>query len=407
MPEPGVLIDIDHTAGAAAPPQTRFQVVAWAAIVAFLIVAASMVLHRVPRELADANLQSDTAWYLAMANHRWPANGAPMNIHRVPTPFRYRVVVPFLASLLPLAPVLSLAVVTYLSLAGAYLFTLLTCQRLGLSKLESSIGLAVACTFGSPLYCFRNPLLTDGFGVLAVAAMTFAYMLPSFRMFVAWGLIGMLGRETVALVLPLWIVRDVRRALLLLSIAAAVLVIERVVLWAYVPDGAALRWALWQFVLDRIHHPQRFLADLVVSWGWAFGFLALGFILRPQVTMPVMPAVVAALGCAVITSTLSTDAQRYFSVVLPAMAIAFAVVVREWIDERNWLMLALLACMAVLQFFVSWPNNLVDEATWKATLAVVPMAKIGAVWIVIVSLALRRPLRVAFAELPVARRPVR
>ena len=373
--------------------------IAWASGVSLAIVAASLSMNGVPRELADANLQSDTAYYLAMITHRWPPTGAPMDIHAVSAPFRYRIVVPFLASLLPFGPVLSLALVTYAALAGAYAFTLLTGQRLGLSKRDAACGLLIACTFASPLYCFRNPLLTDGFGVLAVAAMTYAFVVPSFVFFASWGLVGIFARETVALILPVWIVRDTRRTALLVLVAGVLLVVERLILYAYVPDGSALLSILWIDVVERVRHPQRFVADLVVSWGWAFGVLALGFVVGARALRPVALPALAALACALITSILATDVERYFSMLLPAMSVAFAVIVRAWAEDRNWLMLLALTGMAILQLFISWPNAIVDEPTWKVTFALVPMAKIGALWTAIMAFALRRRLRAAVTEL--------
>jgi hypothetical protein len=403
MVEPRVVIH-DEIAPPAAHRRTSLRSLPWAIVVSLSIVLATLVLHRPPRTMADAALESDTVWYLAMVSHHWPPTGAPMDIHAVQAPYRFRVLVPLLASALPFGPVVSLALVTYTALAAAYVFILLTCERLGLSRLHATLGLLIACTFASPMFNFRNPLLTDGFGVLAVAALTYAFLIPSFAMFAVWGLLAIFGRETIALVLPAWIVRDLRRCLALLAIAAVLLVAERMILWAYVPDATKLLTILWLDIVQRVRYPQRFVADLVVSWGWAFGFLALGFLLRARELKPVIPAAVAALACAFITSILATDVERYFSMLLPAMTIAFAVIVREWMSTRNRVMLTLLAGLAVLQVFVSWPNTFVKESTWMTTWARVPMAKIGALWIAIAFVALWKPLQAAFTELMTAAR---
>ena len=392
-------VSVAHPRTDAAPPRASISIIAWAIAVSLAIVAVSILLNRVPRQLADANLQSDTAWYLAMVSHRWPPTGEHMGIHGVLAPFRYRILVPFLASLLPFGPVLSLALVTYASLAGAYVFTLLTSERLGLSKSASACGLLIACTFASPLYCFRNPLLTDAFGVLTVAAMTYACVVPSFAMFAAWGLVGIFGRETTALILPAWVLRHPRHTALLVVVAGVLLVVERLILYADVPDGSALLSILWIDVVERVQYPQRFVADLVVSWGWAFGFFAMGLLLRVRALKPALPAIFAAAACATITSIVATDVERYFAILLPAMAIAFAVVVREWMDRRNRVMLLALTGMTILQFFISWPNAIVDESTWKVTFALVPIAKIGALWMAIVAFALRRRLTEAVVHL--------
>ena len=83
-----------------------------------------------PEHYGDAPMAE---YYLAMACRcPWPQTGVPWSIHDVTAPYRYRVLVPWIAGLLPFETATSLSLVTYASLGMYYFLILLTFRRLGI-----------------------------------------------------------------------------------------------------------------------------------------------------------------------------------------------------------------------------------------------------------------------------------
>jgi len=183
--------------GAGELSPARFAV--FAVLLAAVLVALGHLLvlqarPQGPTPYLDLRTEGDPIYYARMAA------GGP----EAPPPYRYRVLAPWLASLLPLPPLTGLAVVTYLSLFASYLATLVCCRRLGIGPLASAAGLFAAYSTTYHLYNYYDPFLTDGLGLLILALMTWALLARSLPTFFAAGLAGMLVRESVLFMVPAW-----------------------------------------------------------------------------------------------------------------------------------------------------------------------------------------------------------
>ena len=356
--------------------------------------------------------RSDARMYLSMAAHRWIdgrwIGGIPdeYSLYNVPLPFRYRVLVPWLASLLPFDPVLSLPFVNYVSLVGAYVFLLLTCRVLGVRRWPSAIGLLVAFTFVSHVSVYSLPWLTDGFILLVLSAMTYAFVTDRFWLFAAWGLAGVFAREVPAVLLPLWCLRSVTRGVAITVVAAAAVAIERLVLAAPAGVSSAVHpsWVL-SVMKETIaagpsgasYWPPRFsrklVTDIAYCWGWGFAMLPVGLLLLPRDGFRrFMPVAGVLLMSAFGMSLIATDTSREFMVLLPVVVVAVAQLTAALLGEAHVGWAILLLGLGAVQFCLSEENIVFETATWAAVSARVPMIKIGTVWAVGAALLVRATL---------------
>jgi len=382
-----------------------------AALIALVLVGLGIATHGgVPRADQDylASYPSDSDIYLSMVSHHrmYPRpplpDDPPWSMSWVRLPFRYRVLTPWLARLLPFGPVLSLALVNWLSLAGAYMFVLLTCRRLGLSRAASAGGLAVAFTFVSHLPIYFGPWLTDGPILFILSGMTYAFAIGNFWVFATFGLVGLLAREVPVVLLPAWCVRDWKRGAGVTALAVAGVIVERAILGNPTGDASAsmlLQPAGWPHALADLvrhgppgasfwpgvhwpaNHLRGLLVDVEATWGWAFPVVAIGAWLLPREALarvgPVMAVLVLA-ACGM--SLIATDVSREFMVLLPVVTAAAAAVIAALAARRQYAWLALLGVLAAAQFCLSEANVVLPQDAWAVWSARVPMIKVGIVW---------------------------
>jgi len=278
--------------------------------------------------------------------------------------------------------------VTYLSLGAAYVFILLGTQQLGLSPVSSAIGLITASAFSSPSFAYVNPLLTDAFGLLAIAGMLYGYVLDRFWLSMVFGIVGVFAREPTLVIFTIWVVRRPAATVACMCLTAALLVLEHRLLESGKPDDTVIPLMVGVAYM-RLTDWAAFARDIAATWGWCFLFAPVGFLLLRDQLRRVMVPIIATTVCAVATTFVATDVGRMFAVLLPVFATGCAAVVRELLDGRRWVVLGVLFVMVFVQFFVSWPNRWVDAGTWSAIVPRLPILKVGALWVVVVVIALR------------------
>ncbi|MBI3491966.1 MAG: hypothetical protein HY047_09325 [Acidobacteria bacterium] len=395
----------------------------WAALVAFALVAIGITTHGGAPPVNQAYLTSypsDSDVYLSMVAHREmrttpPApDDPPWQLSKIRLPFRYRLLVPWLASLLPFGPVFSLALVNWTSLAGAYVFLLLTCRRLGLSFLVSACGLAIAFTFVSHLPIYSEPWLTDGFILLVVSGMTYAFAIDTFWVFAGWGLVGLFAREVPAVLLPIWCVRDIKRGTAVTAIAIVAIIVMRLLLVDHVgpdPDAVAMNpsgllhatvhlvrkgpsgASFWPGQYWPPHHLRQLVTDVEYCWGWAFAILPIAWLLLPRdAAARVGPILLTLMVAAFGMSLIATDVPREFIVLLPVVVVAFAAVITALAARQRVAWLALLAGLAAAQFCLTESNVVLRQETWDVWSTRVPLIKIGVAWAVVAAFLLRSEL---------------
>ena len=253
-------------------------------------------------------LRDDAMLYVALAE------GTP--VAEVMVPFRYRVLVPWIAGLLPMPAPAALATITFLCLGAVLGGMVLIAQRLGFGPGDTVVGILAVSLSASLLYAFHNPYLTDMFGQLAVVAAIVAILARRPLAFSLIVMLGAAGREVVVFIAPayllaLWWTGDRRQherwpvlaAGILLPIAA--ILVPRM-LPVFGDNSLASYSAFYERTLFQwlpLQRPADFLVTIGLGWHWLWllggaGLMWLGSRQRGGTSGPSRPWDVAALQAA-------------------------------------------------------------------------------------------------------------
>jgi hypothetical protein len=388
----------------------------WAAFLAALFAFGLTIVS--PRAIGARSpalrMRGDAAHYVALAS------GVPPS--EVMVPFRYRVLVPWVAGSLPLPPHRGLQLLSMVCLAGAVLGTLLIGARLGFERLDTVLGVAGVASMASILYAFHNPFLIDQFGLLMVTGALAALLLRLPLLFAVLVTVGSLGREAVAFVAPAYLMtallsrdRQGREGwpVLLLGIVLPVVGFFALrVLPGFGGDGLARYAGFYERTLQElgpVHQPVEFIIGLAMAWEWlwpvSLGGLALfGSGLAPPSLGPAGPrwyrtalrtsfTLIVAGGVATVAANGMLDANRQLLGLAPVMAVGamtFVHAVRRTTSRAAFLAgVAGLAGCSLATVLVQLPNRVISESTANT----VPLWAITATSLTIVvfgCLALRR-----------------
>lgn len=319
-----------------------------------LFAADSFVLQRtLVNTTVDSTIRGDTNTYVSMIK----GNSAP-------SPFKFRILVPFIAGLLPFSPTDSLKFISYLSLFSCYLFILLTCTKLGLNISNSVVGLLSVWASTWHLYNYHNPFLTDAFGLLMLCVMLFALTNYDFLVFLAAALLGVLARETVVFLVPVWLVtKEWRRSISLIAIFVIVLLIPRLLLVS--ETDPTLVSTFGSIGIRKLQQPLVFGKEVFLSWGfvWFLSMIGVWYLPKDKFAL-IAVAYISLFGGAVFTSLIATDTGRMFSILTPILAITSAQLYSELINNKSRLMALAFVGLVILQTFVSLPNVIFGAGSW-------------------------------------------
>jgi hypothetical protein len=276
-------------------------------------------------------------------------------------PFRYRVLVPLLARLLPFSPTASLRFISYLSLGTCYLLVLLTCSRMGISLTASLGGLFTAFASGFHLYYYHNPFLTDAFGLASLSLMVFCLVSGSFLLFAAAAIPGALARENVLFLAPVWAVRNGwRRSLILTGLVVMVLSVCRWVLRSDANPGEEIVRTF--HAVGDSRNALALAREIFVTWGFTWFLVLLGIWLLPGDKFAVLAtAGLALLVAGFLSSLIATDTGRMFSFLAPVVAVASAQLFAILISRGQAVWALILALLLVAQALLWRPNIVFGE----------------------------------------------
>lgn len=294
----------------------------------------------------------DSTFYVAMVNGLGDA---------VPGPFKFRVLIPFVASLIPASPTTALLIISYLSLFGAYLFVIRACDTLGLSVRDSAFGLFAIWGSTWHLYHYFNPYMTDPFALFALSLMITALLRDAFWPFAIAALIGAMGRETTAFLVPAWFAtRQVTRTLWLIAAVVLIVVLPRY--WLAADGDLGIAGAFNSS--DTLFQPFIFARQLLATWGFVW-FLAIAgmWYIGPAYRGRVAASFAALFLGALAASAMATDTGRMFGFLAPIMAIGtaqFYAVARRHSSALAWMLVGLIA----VQGFFNTPQVMFDSQAW-------------------------------------------
>jgi len=304
-------------------------------------------------------------------------------------PFRYRVLAPLLASVMPFAPTDSLKIVSYVSLFLGYVFIILSCTKLDLTIGQSAIGLLSVWASTVHLYNYHNPFLTDSLGFLMTCAMIYALLTDNFTVFLVAAFLGVLTRESIVFLAPVWLIRDVKRAVVLTIGCIVGLLVLRHMLGSQ--DSMMLISAFRRTGVFNLEHPMAYGATVFLCWSYVWFLALMGMWYLPMKQFIVLSgAFVVLLVGAFFTSMVATDTGRMFSVLLPVFAVACARLYAVT-EHHNRVFALLLLSLFVLQPFLSRPNILFSEGSWAfSSSARYAVAFVGTAFCALLLLVLRK-----------------
>jgi hypothetical protein len=282
----------------------------------------------------------------------------------VPAPFRFRVLVPWLARQLPVPAPLALLIISYCSLFGCYVIVMASCRAIGLGLRESIFG--VVAVWGSPwhLYHFWNPYLTDAFGLLMLTIMMWAVLTGTLWIFATASLIGVLAREGTAMLVPAWLVTRQWGPTILLALGTlAVAALPR--LWlAASPETTIVEPARSgnQLAID----PVRWVRQVHAIWGIVWLLALAGGLRLPRPYARRLGAVLAALLVgSVAASAVATDTGRMFAFLAPALAVACAQLYAV-LRRRDAILTAAVTIAVAIQWIFNAPDVVIAPSSWIA-----------------------------------------
>jgi hypothetical protein len=281
----------------------------------------------------------------------------------VPGPFKFRLLVPFLASLLPLSPAQSLRVHHLRQPVRTYLLVIRTCDDIGLSLRESAFGLLAIWGSTWHLYHYWNPYMTDAFALLALSVMILALVRERFWPYAVAAIAGSFGRETTLFLVPAWLAtRQIAQTVGLTIATGLALLIPRY----FLASGADLSIGNAFNSSGTLFLPLIFVRQLHTIWGvvWFTAVAGLWCVPRPH-SRRLSIAFAALFAGAFIASMVATDTGRMFGFLAPVLAIAsaqFYSVARRSEPALAWLLVALIA----IQGFFNTPDVMFDATAWLA-----------------------------------------
>ncbi len=258
-----------------------------------------------------------SAEYIDMAQHGTMAG---------PAPFRYRFLVPLLVSMLPVPAELGFRIVTFTCLGLTYLVALLTAQALGISLRGSLIALLSLFCARTHAFNYWNPLLIDGWALLASFLMVWALIRGRDLVFTAASVLGTLGRESVMFLTPaIFTPKQWKRAVLPISLTVLAYLLPRILLRT--PDQDLVRFyseydAAAKFVT------LRFWEAVAMAWSYLWLILPVGMFLTPRQWRPLIFRMLAwASFGTCIAVFMAGDTERMVSYLTPFVFLAIGFLV--------------------------------------------------------------------------------
>lgn len=307
---------------------------------AAIIVAAAAALFAFATVAPRQSLTPDNVAYVAMASGK-PAQA----------PFCFRILVPFVASLLPLPPLSALRLITCFCMVGVYLCGLYLCSAEGINIAGSLSALLLFYCSRPHLFTYYNPYLTDAAGWLVIFLLTIAFVKRRYPYFIAVAAIGALVRESALFPCAAWLLNQrTRRLAAFLLIPAIMFFLPRLLVDAqqgygdYLLSGATARTNF---------SAKEVLYGLFMSWGGLWILASYGITRCSKELWAVAAALVcgAVAGSIVITAG---DYERMLGVLAPVILVACGKTLQV-ARRTSPLVFGALLCTATLQFLFGNP----------------------------------------------------
>jgi hypothetical protein len=339
-------METEATSGKATANRLTGQVV-------FLLLGVALLLDLIGFCAVPARIDvsSNSTSYIEMAQH---------GTSSVESPFRYRLLVPFLARLLPLPAEQALLVITHVSLVGCFFLAMLVCRRIGLSIPACIYGATALFCSRAVVYNYANPYMTDGVALLAIFVMVYSYVGEQETVFGFASLVGILAHEIAVFLVPAVLFsRRWKRGLAICAGSTFVLVLTR--FWLGTGYAGNLKRE-FHFASYHLSHPFELMKGAVLAWYLLWPLFVMGLTMLPAKRFPLLVCSGLLTGGAVFLSSFVLDTERTYSILAPVMAVGaanvFEVLWKECRTRATGLVTVLLAQIAAAEVYRTGTKNL-------------------------------------------------
>jgi hypothetical protein len=316
--------------------------------ISLLWVGASFILQRQSNSSENyLTIRGDSLLYEQMIEN---------NISDLSNHFRYRILVPLLAAMLPFSALVSLKIITYASFFLLYIAALFLMGELHIHFIPSLTALFLA--FFSPwqLYMFYNPYLTDAFQVMIITLMVYCIFKNSFFLFFCLSVVGMMTKESTIFFVLLWLFVDKRQGLFIIVVS---IILYSLILY-FVGKGSISSeiFSTVNFnIMQRFLNPLELFKNILNSWGYLWMLSFLGLFTMPKDKFFLMTRIYVTSWLSVfILSVVATDVGRMYYLLFPFIAITIGYFINYLYTNKLFFWIVLFLLYSSIQSLFLLPN---------------------------------------------------
>jgi hypothetical protein len=277
----------------------------------------------------------------------------------VAAPYSHRRLVPLLASLVPMPPLMALRAITHLSVLTSYLILLwaLT-RRLQVGVVPATLAVCIGITSTRSLLMIQNPYLTDGFSFLMMSIMLVLFLLDRAGPFGFAAIVGVLAREDCLFGALSYL--GTRRRAAGAAVALAALAVYAAPRW-FEPHSENVQFLGFSWIRQ-----PAYLAKVYFAFGFVWLVVMFALSARRNTTARRLSTYfVFALAGSMLSTLFAVDTTRMFLPVLPVAVVGCAVFL-DRLRQNGGLLLAWLA-VSVSNVGLALPNVLFPGAAETLT----------------------------------------
>jgi len=282
-----------------------------------------------------------------------------------PAPYRYRILLPFIARYLPFEPHISFKLFSYFSLFALYVLLAVLCRSIAMSPAAAFVSLFAFFVTPWQLYMYHNPFYFDAFSLLLATTMILAYVRRWYALFFAMGIIGIFSRENIIFLTPWWFMTGQHKRGALVVLAIAVLFILTRTLLSNAPAQPAQQWIDEFYKIHTFTDMSRlsFWGTVAYVWGgfWLLGFA--GLLLLPCDLFLSLGAGFLLAFCGAIVSSFFAEMPRMMLYLLPFM-LCFCIPILSLLLEKRLFFFFIFAPLLIAKLFSGMGNIMLGWDSW-------------------------------------------
>ena len=320
-------------------------------IILLLVISNIFIIKRSINLPKDPSLYiSDAEAYINMSLGFWKLT---------PAPFKYRIFLPFIVSIIPFDNVLIFQLITYTSLFISYIILYLFLKKLKIDTKFIYLGFLLIWTSTWHQYYFHNPFLTDALANMFLCLMFYFYFNNSFKYFAIISIFAVLTRETSLLFIPIYFFgKNKLKTIYLIIFNLFLLTLIRYFLFSKIDNSTFSN--ISSVMNFHINNPLKIVIDVIKSWGiiWFFSILGL-FTFSYNNLIKLFSTYLILLCISFTTSLIATDTGRMFSILTPIMLICSCKFLEIFykIYKYKFVFIYIFICV---QYFLSMNNILIN-----------------------------------------------